>query len=87
MGVEGKNRDKSQRDMILRKIEDKTVSLELVNMAIFFPERMFLVGMNSGRNDSVSGRTPNLRLFIRFQPLMITYIQILELKLELCNIS
>ena len=30
-GVEGKNRDKSQRHMILRKIKDKTVSLELVN--------------------------------------------------------
>ena len=30
-GVEGKNRDKSQRSMILRKIKDKTVSLELVN--------------------------------------------------------
>ena len=29
-GVEGKNRDKSQRPMILRKIKDKTVSLELV---------------------------------------------------------
>ena len=31
-GVEGKNRDKSQRSMILRKIKDKTVSLELVNI-------------------------------------------------------
>ena len=31
VGVEGKNRDKSQRSMILRKIKDKTVSLELVN--------------------------------------------------------
>ena len=33
-GVEGKNRDKSQRHMILRKIKDKTVSLELVNKMI-----------------------------------------------------
>ena len=32
VGVEGKNRDKSQRSMILRKIKDKTVSLELVNL-------------------------------------------------------
>ena len=32
VGVEGKNRDKSQRSMILRKIKDKTVSLELVNI-------------------------------------------------------
>ena len=33
-GVEGKNRDKSQRPMILRKIKDKTVSLELVNYSV-----------------------------------------------------
>ena len=33
VGVEGKNRDKSQRSMILRKIKDKTVSLELVNIS------------------------------------------------------
>ena len=46
-GVEGKNRDKSQRPMILRKIKDKTVSLELVNIQCYsttyvVPQSIFL---------------------------------------------